>query len=536
MDHALGGNSLIRTELTSLQQNGVVAFVAQTIEQPKTGYTAADNGDICVDVAGHICVLIIQYRQFLSGQELARFEVRVMLLRTASISAEFTCDSIWNVKNIRMYMRYLYSFVFYLLLPAVLLRLIWRGLKAPDYLSFWRQRFGYGPVLSGDADVIWIHAVSAGETIAAVPLIRRLQSRYSDKLFVVSNMTPTGAERTRTLLGDSVIQCYAPYDLPGMVKRFLSRVKPSLLLIIDTELWPNMIHYCNTLGVKTMLVNGRLSADSARGYGRIARLTDSMLNEMTLVATQTQQQGDRFINLGLPEEKLGVTGSIKFDLSIPPNLPERREFLRMKLGRDRLIFIAASTHQGEDETILEAFQQLRKKYQQLLLVIVPRHPERFDIVARQAATCGLKTVCHTQEVNCDVETDVLVVDAMGELMYFYAVADFAFVGGSLVPVGGHNMMEAAAFELPILMGPHVQNVDDIAGLFVSADAMKIVNDTDSLIQVVERLCADEEYRSNMGRAAGVVMQENRGSLDRVMKLIEDNYSQQAAVQSIQRIP
>lgn len=422
-----------------------------------------------------------------------------------------------------MYMRYLYSLLFYLLLPAVLVRLIWRGLKAPDYLRLWTERFGYGPLLSGAEDVIWIHAVSAGESIAAVPLIRRLQARYPDKLFVVTNMTPTGAERIRTLLGDTVIQCYAPYDLPGMVKRFLRRVKPSLLLIIDTELWPNMIHYCSAMGVKTMLVNGRLSADSARGYARIARLTKSMLNEMTLIASQTRQQGDRFITLGLPEEKLSVTGSIKFDLAIPDNLPGRRDFLRMKLGSDRLIFIAASTHPGEDEIILHAFQRLRKKYRQLMLVIVPRHPERFDIVVRQATACGLKTVCHSEEINCDAETDVLVVDAMGELIYFYAVADFAFVGGSLVPVGGHNMMEAAAFNLPILMGPFLQNFDDIAMLFVEAEAMKIVKDSDSLVQTIERLCSDEDYRNNMGSAAAAVMEENRGTLDRVMNLIEDNY-------------
>jgi len=427
-------------------------------------------------------------------------------------------------------MRYLYSLLFYLLLPAVLARLIWRGLKAPDYLNFWRQRVGYGPVLSGDADVIWIHAVSAGETIAAVPLIRRLQSRYPDRRFVVSNMTPTGAERTRTLLGNSVIQCYAPYDLPGMVKRFLRRVKPSLLLIIDTELWPNIIHYCNNMGVKTILVNGRLSADSARGYGRIGRLTRSMLNEMTLIASQTRQQGDRFLDLGLPAQKLGVTGSIKFDLSVPDNLAGRCEFLRLKLGGDRLIFVAASTHQGEDEIILESFQQLRKKYRQLLLVIVPRHPERFDVVVNQAASCGFKTVRHTEEVNCDAETDVVIVDVMGELIYFYAVADFAFVGGSLVPVGGHNMMEAAAFELPIVMGPHVQNVDDIAGLFVEAGGMIIVKDTESLVQAIERLCADENYRHKMGTAAATVMRENRGSLDRVMQLIEDNYNQPTVVQ------
>jgi 3-deoxy-D-manno-octulosonic-acid transferase len=291
-----------------------------------------------------------------------------------------------------------------------------------------------------------------------------------------------------------------------------------------------MIHYCNAMGIGTMLVNGRLSADSARGYGRIARLTKSMLNEMTLIASQTSQQGDRFLDLGLPVQKLCVTGSIKFDLSMPDNLVGRREFLRLKLGGNRLIFIAASTHQGEDEIILDAFRELRKKHQQLLLVIVPRHPERFDIVAKQAASSGLKTVRHTEEVNCNAETDVVVVDAMGELIYFYAVADFAFVGGSLVSVGGHNMMEAAAFELPIVMGPYLQNVDDIAGMFVEADAMTIVKDTESLVQVIDRLCTDEKYRNNMGAAAAAVMGENRGSLDRVMQLIEDNYSQQTVPQ------
>jgi 3-deoxy-D-manno-octulosonic-acid transferase len=427
-------------------------------------------------------------------------------------------------------MRYLYSALFYLLLPAVLIRLIWRGLKAPGYLNSWLQRFGYGPVSSGDADVIWIHAVSAGETIAAVPMIRRLQSRYSDKRFIVSNMTPTGAERTRTLLGDSVIQCFAPYDLPGMVKRFLHRARPSLLLIIDTELWPNIIHYCNRMNVKTMLVNGRMSEASARGYSRLGGLTRSMLNEMTLVTTQTSQQGDRFLELGLPKEKLSVTGSIKFDLSLPDNLVGRRDFLRLKLGSDRLIFVAASTHEGEDEIILNACRQLRSKHHRLLLVLVPRHPERFDAVVKLAAGFGLNTVRHSEEISCDGDTDVLVVDAMGELIYFYAVAHFAFVGGSLVPVGGHNMMEAAAFELPIVMGPHVQNVDDIAGLFIEAEAMQMVSDADSLVQIIERLCTDEVFRVRMGSAAASVMRDNKGSLDRVLQLIEDHYDQRNEAQ------
>lgn len=418
-------------------------------------------------------------------------------------------------------MRYLYSSLFYLLLPLVVLRLIWRGLKAPDYLEHWPQRFGFGPRLSGAEDVIWIHAVSAGESIAAVPLIRRLQMQFPDKQILVSNMTPTGAERIRTLLGKSVIQCYAPYDLPGMVKRFLNRVRPSLFLIIDTELWPNMIHYSAAMGIKSMLVNGRLSAKSARGYARIGLLVKPMLNEMALVSTQTQQQGDRFIELGLPEQKLSVTGSIKFDLVMPADLAGRREFLHQKLGQDRLVIVAASTHPGEDEVILEVFQQLNKELGNALLVIIPRHPERFYSVASLYSASGLCTVRHSDEVSCNAATDVLIVDSMGELIYFYAVADVAFVGGSLVPVGGHNMMEAAAFAVPIIMGPHLQNVDDIARLFVEAGAMEVVQDSNGLLLALQGICTDDLRRKSMAAAAAAVMLQNKGALDKVMALIDE---------------
>ena len=315
-------------------------------------------------------------------------------------------------------MRFIYSFLFYLILPGVLVRLIWRGLKAPGYLKQWWQRFGYAPVFSGSEDVIWIHAVSAGESIAAVPLIRRLHTRYPEVRFVVTNMTPTGAERISNLLGDTVTQCYVPYDLPLMIKKFLLRVRPSLLLLIDTELWPNMIHYCKTMGVQTILVNGRLSDSSARGYGRVAGLTRSMLDEISLVATQTSQHGERFVSLGLPEEKLRVTGSIKFDIKLPDNLTVRSAFLRMKLGSDRLVFVAGSTHPGEDETILEVVKQIREKYRQVLLVRVPRHPERFEIVARKGRGFGLSTIGHFDEISCYLDTDVMVVDAVGVLVDF----------------------------------------------------------------------------------------------------------------------
>lgn len=421
-----------------------------------------------------------------------------------------------------MLQRQLYSLLFYLILPLVVLRLLWRGIKAPGYLVGWPERFGYAPDLAHLPDVIWIHAVSAGETIAAVPLIRKLQLLYPDSQLLVTNMTPTGAERCRALLGDSVIQCYAPYDLPSAMKRFLKRTCPSLLIIIDTELWPNMIHYCYVQGVKTVLVNGRLSSKSARGYSRIGHLTRMMLKEISLVATQTEQQGQRFLSLGLDEQQLIVTGSIKFDLDLPENLSTRQLFLRRKIGEDRLVFIAASTHQGEEEIILDVFSRLRSKYPALLLVLVPRHPERFEVVAVLSQSLGLKTIRHSAQINCESDTDVLLVDAMGELIYFYSISHIAFVGGSLAPIGGHNMMEAAAFSLPVLMGPYLRNVDDIADMFVQADALAVVSDGNSMLEILDRLCADRGYREAMGNAAKSVMERNKGALNRTMDLIENH--------------
>ncbi len=419
-----------------------------------------------------------------------------------------------------MYLRLLYSVLFNLLLPLVVLRLLWRGTKAPAYLHRWPERFGFGPDIADDQHVIWIHAVSAGETIAAVPLVRQLQVRYPASQILLSNMTPTGAERCNALLGKSVLQCYAPYDLPWAIRRFLKRAHPSLLVIIDTELWPNMIHYSRARGVKTALVNGRLSEKSARGYARIGALTKLMLTQIDLVAAQTEQQGERFVALGLPRKQLSITGSIKFDLDLPANLPARQNFLRQKLGEGRLVLVAASTHPGEEEIVLDVFSRLRSKYPALLLVLVPRHPERFETVAVLSRTLGLRTVMHSAQRNCEGDTDVLLVDAMGELIYFYSVAHIAFVGGSLAPIGGHNMMEAAAFSLPILMGSYLRNVDDIAELFIQAKGLAVVNDGNSLLQILDRLCADQALRQTMGSAALKVMERNRGALGRTLGLLE----------------
>lgn len=419
--------------------------------------------------------------------------------------------------------RIFYSLLFYLVFPAVLLRLAWRAVREPAYAGRWLERFGMCKPVVED-DVIWVHSVSAGETIAAVPLIRRMQHKYPQLVFVVTTMTPTGSDRVNALLGTSVYHMYAPYDLPDMVHRFLHRTKPKMLILIDTELWPNIIYQCHKRNISILLVNGRLSLRSAKGYGKIAGLTKGMLDRVTHVTTQSESQARRFECLGLSQEKLSVTGSIKFDLILPEDLSEREAVLLEKIGPDRLVFIAASTHEGEEEILLDAYEKICRSFPQTLLIIVPRHPDRFDQVTKLCLNRNIKVVRHSEGVGCNQDDNILIVDTMGELLYFYAVSNIVFVGGSLVPAGGHNMMEAAAFGLPIIMGPHRFNVADIAENFVAAGALESVSDSESLVDAWARLSSDKSLREEMGESALKVMRENRGALDKVVALIERHLS------------
>jgi len=419
----------------------------------------------------------------------------------------------------KIMLRYFYSLLFYLVFPLVLVRLAWRSVKEPAYAQRWLERFGFCRPVTEQL-LIWVHSVSAGETIAAVPLIRKLQAKYPELTFVVTTMTATGSERVDALLGSSVYHMYAPYDLPDMVNRFLHRTRPKMLIIIDTELWPNIIYQCHKRNIRTLLVNGRLSPQSAKGYGKVAALTRGMLDRMTHIATQSRSQAERFVSLGLSPQKLTVTGSIKFDLKIPADLSERRTVLQIKIGDGRLVVIAASTHEGEEEILLDAYQKICRNFPQMLLIIAPRHPDRFEGVTKLCLNRKLKVVRHSEGVSCSQDTDILVADSMGELLYFYSASDIAIVGGSLVPVGGHNMMEAAVFGLPIIMGPHRFDVHDIAQSFVEANALEEVHDSSDLADVIERLSSDKNLRDEMGQSALKVMQENTGALDKVVTLIE----------------
>lgn len=414
--------------------------------------------------------------------------------------------------------RTLYTLLFHLGLPILAIRLWLRARKAPSYARRVRERFGFGlpPMHQGG---LWVHAVSVGESIAAAPMIRALLERYPQQVITVTCMTPTGSERIQALFAHEprIQHCYLPYDLPWASARFLDHLRPRLAVIMETELWPNHIHQCARRGIPVVLANGRLSQRSARGYARFARLTRPMLAELSLLAIQTEAEAERFRQLGARPECVQVTGSIKFDLSIDPALLTRAEQLREQWqASGRPVWIAASTHEGEDEVILAAHRQLLATHSDALLILVPRHPERFDSVFALCAERGFSALRRSLAQPVDAQTSVLVGDTMGELLFLYALADITFVGGSLVPNGGHNLLEPAALAKPILSGPHLFNFLEIAALLRSAGALQEVDDADGLATAVQRLIELPRDAATMGAAGLAVMKANQGALERLL--------------------
>ncbi len=414
--------------------------------------------------------------------------------------------------------RTLYTALFYLGLPLVAIRLWLRARKAPAYAKRIGERFTLGmPTLPPGG--IWVHAVSVGESIAAAPMIRALLERYPALPITVTCMTPTGSERIQALFANEprIQHCYLPYDLPCAAARFLDRVQPKLAVIMETELWPNHIHQCAKRGIPVALANGRLSQRSAKGYGRFSKLTAPMLAEMSLLAVQTEAEAQRFRDLGARSEAVEVTGSIKFDLTIDPQLLQRATELRSQWqALERPVWIAASTHEGEDEVVLDAHRRLLGSHSDALLILVPRHPERFNSVFDLCQREGFATVRRSTGANVDAQTSVLLGDTMGELLFLYALADSAFVGGSLVPNGGHNLLEPAALAKPVLSGPHLFNFLDIAAQLREAGALAEVDDAEGLAVEVQRLFELPRDAQRMAEAGLAVMRRNQGALQRLL--------------------
>ncbi|MGA7800867.1 MAG: lipid IV(A) 3-deoxy-D-manno-octulosonic acid transferase [Gammaproteobacteria bacterium] len=421
-------------------------------------------------------------------------------------------------------MRFLYTTVLYLLTPLVLIRLAVRGVRAPAYWQRWSERFGFVPRLQGERP-LWVHAVSVGEVQAALPLVRALRERYPARPLLVTTSTPTGAARVQALFDDDVYHLYLPYDLPDAVARFLTRTRPRIALIMETEVWPNLFRGCRRRGIPLLMVNARLSERSAAGYRKLARLTRQTLADVTAVAAHAAQDAERLKSLGAPAERVQVTGNIKFDVRLPPSLLEQAAALRRQCGTDRPVWIAASTHEGEDEQVLAAFEVVRSRLPETLLILVPRHPERFTRVTALCKRAGYRTVARSQDVPCNAQTDVFVGDTMGELPLFYAAADVAFVGGSLVPSGGHNPLEPAAVGVATLFGPNMFNFDEISRLLLNAGAARQINDAGQLAASVIDWLGDAPKRNAVGDQGRAVVAANRGALEAVLGMVGKSLSE-----------
>ena len=412
-----------------------------------------------------------------------------------------------------------YNFLLHLLLPFVYLRLLWRGRTTPAYAQNIEQRFGGHKKLPQGGIVI--HAVSLGETLASQPLVNALLTQYPNLPLIITNTTATGAERARALWGDKVHQCYLPYDYSWAMRRFLEHSRPKLIIVMETELWPNLIDQAKQLTIPVMLANGRLSAKSAAGYGKILSLVTPMLQALTVLAAQDQDTAQRFQDLGASENSIQVTGSLKFDLTIPDDLTLRADELKQQWQlQTRPIWVAASTHEGEDEIVLTAFKQIKQQFNNALLILVPRHPERFDKVADLIAKQGLSIARRSQQQAITTEVSVFLGDSMGELLLWFALADVAFVGGSLVSVGGHNPLEPAALAVPIVTGMTMFNFKQITDILLQAGALQQAANSQELAGVVCAWLNNPEQKQQAGQAALQVVNANKGALAKHLAIVE----------------
>jgi 3-deoxy-D-manno-octulosonic-acid transferase len=396
---------------------------------------------------------------------------------------------------------------------------LWRGLRDRSYWQGLAERFGYGPPVS--APTVWLHAVSLGEMSAAAPLIRGIRARYPQLPLLLTTATPAGRGRARALFGDMVDIRFLPYDTAGSVRRFLARIEPRLAIIMETELWPNLFRQCARRGVPVVLASARLSAKSVSRYRRLGKLFSGVFTANVLVAAQSAEDAERFQSIGSAQSRTHVSGNVKFDLQLDPGILDEGRRLRTDYGGARPVWIAGSTHAGEEEQVLEAHARLLADRPNALLLLVPRHKDRFVAVAELLARRGVRFARRSSSaVPAADGSEVLLVDTVGELARLYASADVAFVGGSLVPIGGHNLLEPAALGLPVLTGPFQFNSREIATLLLRRGAALEVSDARELAAAVRRLFDDPGERLRIGAIGRDIVASNRGSVARLLALME----------------
>lgn len=415
-------------------------------------------------------------------------------------------------------MRFVYIVIAYLLSPVVIGAFALRGLRNRSHRQGFCQRFGFGEHLASES--IWVHAVSVGEVQAAAPLVHALRVRFPAVPLVLTTATPTGRARALALFKSGVDVRYVPIDLPGSVRRFFQRVRPRLAVILETEIWPNLYNRCGRLNVPLVMASARISPRSVNRYRRLVGLFRDALSHGIFIAAQSEEDAERFRSIGANPQRTHVIGNIKFDFGYPPDIAERGRELRRMLGVERPVWVAGSTHAKEEDVLLDAHALIRKRYPDALLVLVPRHPPRFADVAGSLKDRGVLFIARTSGAGVAPETQVFLLDTLGELPPFYAAGDVAFVGGSLVPIGGHNLLEPASLGEPIVAGPHNFNSADISKLLIERGAVRIVHGAAELAKVVGDLFADPTARNQMGAAGRKAVDENRGAVSRLMAFVD----------------
>lgn len=424
---------------------------------------------------------------------------------------------IWHI------VRLFYNLLIIIALPFIFLKLWFKGLRLPIYRQRWLERIGILPFPPLD-NLVWVHAVSVGEAISTIPLIKKLMQQYPDMDLLITTTTPTGSERVqaafRDLLGKKIFHCFMPYDFPFAYPFFFSRVKPKALVVMETEIWPNLLQACAKRNIPVTIANGRLSPLSARRYAWLGSIMREMVKPIKQVAAQSALDAKRFCALGFSNDGVVNTGNIKFDFDLPPYLLKDGESLRAQLGKHRKVWIAASTHDGEESAILKIYQALKKQHKDLLLLLVPRHPDRFEKVGQLCQDNGLNVIKRSEKQSLNDDIDVFLGDTMGEMMLFYAASDIAFVGGSLVPIGGHNLLEPAALGLPVLSGNHLFNFVEISEKLANDKGLIIVNNVKTLEDEVALLLNNPAKRQEIGQYAKSVVEANKGALTKLMTLLQ----------------
>ncbi|MEQ1525763.1 MAG: lipid IV(A) 3-deoxy-D-manno-octulosonic acid transferase [Gallionella sp.] len=411
-------------------------------------------------------------------------------------------------------MRFFYTLALWLLLPYIFIRLLWRARKQPEYLSHINERFGFYTHRC-DKPVIWLHAVSVGETRAAQSLITKLQTAYPNHQILLTHTTPTGRATSEQLYGDSIVRAYLPYDFPFAVTSFLRYFKPQIGILMETEIWFNLIHACQQLNTPLLLLNARMSDKSAKGYARFAQLTSTALTNLSSIAAQTTDDAVRLTQLGAKD--VSVMGNLKFEIDPPISSLVLGKQFREQFGTARKILLAASTREGEESLILDTLQSLH--FLNTLLIIVPRHPQRFDDVAQLLEKHSITYQRRSENRPISNEVQVVLGDSMGEMFAYYAAADIAFIGGSLLPYGGQNLIEACSVGTPVIVGPHTYNFSEVTRLAVNAGAAIQMNKADELVEKLRFLLNDPSSFAAMRQQSVTFVNANRGATNKALEII-----------------